>query len=242
MESVLILGTGLTGRSVARYLKDKFLFNFFDTRPKEELSQVFIDNREFLENLKPYDQIDLNNYSRVICSPGFDIKHKIYQNIIRKKIPIETDIEIFTKKHESKKILITGTNGKSSVCSMLETILTNKGFKAKAMGNIGLPVLDCIEESLDYSLIEVSSFHLKISNNLYCDVAIILNITEDHLDYHETFEDYLKTKNSIFKKAKVRIGNEDNKHDISDVDIFFSTHNLEIEEQNLNAIKAILKS
>ena len=57
-------------------------FNFFDTIPKEELSQVFIDNREFLENLKPYDQIDLNNYSRVICSPGFDIKHKIYQNII----------------------------------------------------------------------------------------------------------------------------------------------------------------
>ena len=85
MESVLILGTGLTGRSVARYLKDKFLFNFFDTRTKEELSQIFIDNREFLENLKPYNQIDLNNYSRVICSPGFDIKHKIYQNIIRKK-------------------------------------------------------------------------------------------------------------------------------------------------------------
>ena len=105
MESVLILGTGLTGRSVARYLKDKFPFNFFDTRPKEELSKIFINNREFLENLKPYDQIDLNNYSRVICSPGFDIKHKIYQNIIRKKIPIETDIEIFTKKHESKKIL-----------------------------------------------------------------------------------------------------------------------------------------
>ena len=242
MESVLILGTGLTGRSVARYLKDKFLFNFFDTRTKEELSQIFIDNQEFLENLKPYDQIDLNNYSRVICSPGFDIKHKIYQNIIRKKIPIETDIEIFTKKHDSKKILITGTNGKSSVCSMLEKILTSNGFKAKAIGNIGLPVLDCIEESLDYSLIEVSSFHLKISNNLHCDVATILNITEDHLDYHETFEDYLKTKNSIFKKAKVKIGNEANKHVITDVDIFFTTQNLEIEEQNLNAINAILKS
>ena len=70
MESVLILGTGLTGRSVARYLKDKSLFNFFDTRTKEELSQIFIDNREFLENLKLYDQIDLNNYSRVVCSPG----------------------------------------------------------------------------------------------------------------------------------------------------------------------------
>ena len=125
---------------------------------------------------------------------------------------------------------------------MLEKILTSNGFKAKAIGNIGLPVLNYIEESLDYSLIEVSSFHLKISNNLYCDVAIILNITEDHLDYHETFEDYLKTKNSIFKKAKVRIGNENNKHDITDVDIFFSSHNLEIEEQNLNAIKSILKS
>ena len=187
MESVLILGTGLTGRSVARYLKDKSLFNFFDTRTKEELSQIFSNNREFLENLKPYNQIDLNNYSRVICSPGFDIKHKIYQNIIRKKIPIETDIEIFTKKHDSKKILITGTNGKSSVCSMLEKILISNGFKAKAIGNIGLPVLDCIEENLDYSLIEVSSFHLKISNNLHCDVATILNITEDHLDYHKTF-------------------------------------------------------
>ena len=88
---------------------------------------------------------------------------------------------------------------------MLEKILTSNGFKAKAMGNIGLPVLDCIEESLDYSLIEVSSFHLKISNNLYCDVAIILNITEDHLDYHETFEDYLKQRIQSLKKQKLEL-------------------------------------
>ena len=240
MDSVLILGAGLTGQSVGRYLKNKLDFSFFDSRDKENLPESFSKNKEFLERLKSYEEIDLKNYSRVICSPGFDINHQIFKDIIRKKIPIETDIEIFSKKHNSKIILITGTNGKSSVCSMLEKVLTENGFKAKAIGNIGLPVLDYIEESLDFSLIEVSSFHLKISNNLKSDVSTILNITEDHLDYHESFEEYFKIKNSIFKNAKIKIANEANKTGIFNADIFFNSNNLDIDEQNLNAIEAIL--
>ena len=242
MDSVLILGTGITGQSVGRFLKNKSKFNFFDSRDKEILPAEFIRNKEFLKKLKTYKDIDLKEYSRVICSPGFDINHPIYKEIIKKSIPLETDIEIFTREHNSKKILITGTNGKSSVCSMLEQILNKNGFKAKAIGNIGLPVLDYIEESLSFSLIEVSSFHLEISNNLKCDIAAILNITEDHLDYHKSFKNYLKTKNSIFTKAKIKIGNEINKNDIFNADIFFSSKNLGIEEQNLNAVDAILTS
>mgnify|MGYP001282738751 FL=1 len=242
MDSVLILGTGITGQSVGRFLKNKSKFNFFDSRERENLPAEFIRNKEFLKKLKTYKDIDLKDYSRVICSPGFDIKHPIYKEIIKKSIPLETDIEIFTREHNSKKILITGTNGKSSVCSMLEQILNKNGFKAKAIGNIGLPVLDYIEESLSFSLIEVSSFHLEISNNLKCDIAAILNITEDHLDYHKSFKNYLKTKNSIFTKAKIKIGNEINKNDIFNADIFFSSKNLGIEEQNLNAVDAILTS
>ena len=242
MDSVLILGTGITGQSVGRFLKNKSKFNFFDSRDKENLPAEFIRNKEFLKKLKTYKDIDLKDYSRVICSPGFDINHPIYKEIIKKSIPLETDIEIFTREHNSKKILITGTNGKSSVCSMLEQILNKNGFKAKAIGNIGLPVLDYIEESLSFSLIEVSSFHLEISNNLKCDIAAILNITEDHLDYHKSFKNYLKTKNSIFTKAKIKIGNEINKNDIFNVDIFFSSKNLGIEEQNLNAVDTILTS
>ena len=242
MDSVLILGTGITGQSVGRFLKNKSKFNFFDSRDKEKLPAAFIRNKEFLKKLKTYKDIDLKDYSRVICSPGFDINHPIYKEIIKKSIPLETDIEIFTREHNSKKILITGTNGKSSVCSMLEQILNKNGFKAKAIGNIGLPVLDYIEESLSFSLIEVSSFHLEISNNLKCDIAAILNITEDHLDYHKSFKNYLKTKNSIFTKAKIKIGNEINKNDIFNADIFFSSKNLGIEEQNLNAVDAILTS
>ena len=240
MDSVLILGAGLTGQSVGRYLKNKSDFSFFDSRDRENLPENFSKNKEFLERLKSYEEIDLKNFSRVICSPGFDINHPIYRDIIRKKISIETDLEIYTKKHNSKKILITGTNGKSSVCSMLEKVLTENGFKAKAIGNIGLPVLDYIEESLDFSLIEVSSFHLKISNNLKSDVSTILNITEDHLDYHESFEEYFKIKNSIFKNAKIKIANEANKTGIFNADIFFNSNNLDIDEQNLNAIEAIL--
>ena len=240
MDSVLILGTGLTGQSAGRYLKNKLDFSFFDSRDKENLPEGFSKNKEFLERLKSYEEIDLKDYSRVICSPGFDINHQIYKDIKRKKIPIETDIEIFSKKHNSKIILITGTNGKSSVCSMLEKALTENGFKAKAIGNIGLPVLDYIKESLDFSLIEVSSFHLKISDKLKCDVAIILNITEDHLDYHESFEDYFKIKNSIFNNAKIKIANEANKVRISNADVFFNSNDLDIDEQNLNAIEAIL--
>jgi UDP-N-acetylmuramoylalanine--D-glutamate ligase len=71
-------------------------------------------------------------------------------------------------------------------------------------------------------------------------VAIILNITEDHLDYHESFEDYFKIKNSIFNNAKIKIANEANKVRISNADVFFNSNDLDIDEQNLNAIEAIL--
>ena len=104
MDSVLILGTGITGQSVGRFLKNKSKFNFFDSRDKENLPAEFIRNKEFLKKLKTYKDIDLKDYSRVICSPGFDINHSIYKEIIKKSIPLETDIEIFTREHNSKKI------------------------------------------------------------------------------------------------------------------------------------------
>ena len=87
----------------------------------------------------------------------------------------------------------------------MERIISLSGLDSYAIGNLGRPVLDYIELEKDYFIIEVSSFHLQISNNLNADIGILLNISHDHLDRHKSFENYVNIKNSLFEKCKVSI-------------------------------------
>ena len=87
---------------------------------------------------------------------------------------------------------MSGTNGKTTVSLLLEKFISQKGLTSKAIGNLGNPVLEYVNERKDYFVIEVSSFHLDISKSLKSEVSLLLNISEDHLDRHKTFENYVR--------------------------------------------------
>ena len=237
---VLILGAGITGLSAINYLKGKKNFKVFDTRNIHELPLDFVNDESIKTNLISLKDIKFELIEYVICSPGFDYDHEIIQLLKKNNISIKSDIEIFVEENNSKKILVSGTNGKTTVSLLLERIISLSGLDSFAIGNLGKPVLDYISLEKDYFIIEVSSFHLQISNNLDADIGILLNISHDHLDRHKSFENYVNIKNSLFGKCKVSIGNKNDKNIKRGLTSYFEGSE-KIDEANLNAVSKVLE-
>ena len=115
---------------------------------------------------------------------------------------VSSSTEIFLEKHRDKTIGITGTKGKSTTSSLIALLLKNAGYKVELVGNIGLPAIDKYYSEVDYFVYELSSFQLddlKVSPH----IAVFLNIFEEHLDYHKSFENYLNAKAKIFLNQKI---------------------------------------
>ena len=138
----------------------------------------------------------------VYLSPGINIK-KIYADGEFNNISYLTDIDIFFQEDQSFKIGITGTNGKSTCCYHLHQLLE----ESQLVGNIGTPVLDNIN-SCRYSIIELSSFQLEKMKEIQLDLGVLLNISPDHLDVHDSFVQYTKIKKRIFENSNFKIGPE----------------------------------
>tara|TARA_B100001113_G_scaffold47133_1_gene33780 strand:+ start:15662 stop:16864 length:1203 start_codon:yes stop_codon:yes gene_type:complete len=238
-KSILILGKGITGQSFRKYFaKKKVPFFTFDTRVKKKEFK----SKEYKEfNLVTEKEIDFNNLKFIACSPGFDLNHRVIKEAKRHNIQIKSDISIFLEENSSKKILISGTNGKSTVCSWLEKLLNFKNLDVLAVGNIGKPVLDYIEEKRDFFVIEVSSFHLEIAALPIFKLSVLLNITPDHLDRHKNISNYIAIKNKLNDSSEISIANENLKKVISHADYFFSSEGT-LRKQNLSAIKMICSS
>jgi len=198
--SVLIFGYGSTGKSIESYLvKNKINYFIFDDNEK-----AFGDKKKMF-TLNNLDNIDL-----VYISPGIAPNHSLYKHLKNKNIEIKTDMDLFFEKINYEKIIsigVTGTNGKTSFVTLVEEFLKNENLKTESVGNIGKSPISVIEEinnSLEktYLLIELSSFQLFYSKKLVLDYGILLNITEDHLDWHSNIDEYTKSKNKIYSFVK----------------------------------------
>ena len=204
----LILGFGSTGASVARYLVRKNEpFLIMDSRQEpsglQEISQL---NPSEL-HLGRFDPSIISKINRVIVSPGISYNNPVLKAARQKGKIVQTDIEIFLKESKSKVVLVTGTNGKTTVISMTEKLL-NAIYREKkviSIGNIGKPVLDTLEEDYEISLIEISSFHLELSTFISSSVGVLLNVSQDHLDRHKSLEEYEKVKKKILSNTKLAL-------------------------------------
>ncbi|MBJ41368.1 MAG: UDP-N-acetylmuramoyl-L-alanine--D-glutamate ligase [Gammaproteobacteria bacterium] len=198
----LILGLGVTGRSCIDFFTHNNIdFKIFDTRNKnmiDELSdyESIKEKMYFLKTPKDF----LNNIDEVIVSPGFNPKHQLLEDISKLSIPIITDIDLFKRKNKTKIISVTGTNGKTTVVSMLEHALNGCGYKSIACGNNGKSPLT-LKEDYKYIILELSSYQLEYMTDFTSYVSLITNITHDHIERHESFQKYLNTKKNIFKNS-----------------------------------------
>jgi UDP-N-acetylmuramoylalanine--D-glutamate ligase len=214
INHVLILGCGQTGLSIARYLDSNTKISFYDESEAAlgNARNLFgtKNNLYFLGDLK---EVFFENVDFVAISPGVDPRHPLLKKMIKKGVTFHNDISLFFEKNNLlgiKVIAVTGTNGKTTVCSMIEQIALESGLKAKAVGNIGLPILDIDQvETLDLLIVELSSFQLEFLNKAKIDVGVILNISDDHMDRYDSFTQYLQVKGKLFGLAEINIINRD---------------------------------
>ena len=204
----LVFGLGLTGMSVARYLK------------RNGIEAVFVDSRreppalDELHDLLPDAEVvlgdsaavGLKNINRVIASPGVADSEPLLAAARECGIDIVSDIELFAQEARAAIVAVTGSNGKSTVTTLLALMCDAAGKTALAGANLGEPALDLLEQDEpDFYVLELSSFQLQRTNSLPAKVAVLLNITADHLDWHESEKNYRKAKYRIFKNADAAV-------------------------------------
>lgn len=198
----LVLGAGVTGLAVARAIKNrKGIVTFTDDVSPDAI--------------KPRD-VNLQNFDAAIVSPGWKLDHPLINLLLASSLEILNEIDlawqIRTEKSPHQKWLaVTGTNGKTSTVEMTAKILQDSGLKAIACGNVGDTVIEAVEStvSYDYLVLELSSFQLHWVAQAQFVASAILNIAEDHLDWHGNFDAYARAKFSILQKSEIGILNAD---------------------------------
>ncbi len=184
----LIFGYGATGKSVESYFqKNKIEYFIYD------------DKKLDIENHLIFDKKKFNEIDEVVISPGIKPSHPLVSEINSQGLTINTDIDLFNKVYKGKIIGVTGTNGKTTFVNLLTEYLNSHQIKSIAVGNVGKSPLEIVGEDYEYVVMELSSFQLYYLNNLILFKAIVLNIFEDHLDWHSDFEDYSNSKLKILK-------------------------------------------
>ena len=195
-KKIAIYGMGITGYSAAKFLKNLKAKVFCwddDFKIRRKAKKLKFKVSKFWLNTNLID--------KVIVSPGIDInkcKIKKYLKLNFKKII--TDLDLFFELNNNSLIIsITGTNGKSTTCKIVEKILKTAGFKTITVGNIGNPILFSKNfKKNNIIILEVSSYQLEYSKLIRSKHAAILNITPDHLERHKTMKNYIKIKSKIF--------------------------------------------
>lgn len=198
-ENILIYGMGISGISSAKTLS-KMNFNVYTY----DYKKTNIDQLEGYEYSPIYKSEDIFkiDYKYVLKSPGIKPSDELYKKL-KEKYNVINDIELsYVLFPQKKTISITGTNGKTTTTSMINFILNNSNIKSISVGNIGEGILyqmyknDCVfvEELSSFQLHEIDTYRSKIS--------IILNITQDHLDWHKDYGDYINSKLNIIKNQR----------------------------------------
>ena len=206
----LVLGLGATGLSIARYLKrNDIKARFLDSREAppglDELGQVWPDADVALGEMK------LPRYvNRVIVSPGIADSHDVLKKARKRKLKVISDIEIFAGEAKAPFVAVTGSNGKSTVTTLLYHMCRAAGRTVLAGGNLGEPALDLlVEDKPDIYVLELSSFQLQRTETLPAEVAVLLNVAPDHLDWHADEDEYRQSKYRVFREARAAVVNRD---------------------------------
>jgi UDP-N-acetylmuramoylalanine--D-glutamate ligase len=212
-----VVGLGDTGVSIINYLRYKCanLVKIFDTRDNPPHLDVIGDTKLYKGKLdyRLFDDIDI-----IVVSPGISIYEDALSCAIKAGKLVIGDIELFAQAVSSwnaEIIGITGSNGKTTVTTLIGYLLKSINKKTLVAGNIGKPVLDsylAINESKDipeFIILELSSFQLETTYNLYLNAATVLNISEDHLDRYRDLLEYAYVKANIFNNCKTQILNKD---------------------------------
>ncbi|KUI98572.1 UDP-N-acetylmuramoyl-L-alanine--D-glutamate ligase [Vibrio sp. MEBiC08052] len=210
VKNIVVVGLGITGLSVVKYLgryHPNIAVKVIDTR----------DNPPGLSELPTGIECHQGGWCSewlaaadlVVINPGIALATPEVQHVIQTGTPVVGDIELFAWHIDKPVIAITGSNGKSTVTDLTGKMAAAAGLRVAVGGNIGVPALDLIDESVDLYVLELSSFQLETTNDLKLKAAAFLNLSEDHMDRYRDIDGYRQAKLRIFTHTEAAIVNRD---------------------------------
>ncbi|WP_185235846.1 UDP-N-acetylmuramoyl-L-alanine--D-glutamate ligase [Teredinibacter franksiae] len=215
-KQVVIFGLGVTGLSVVRYLlAEKKSFVVIDTREnppgKAELRSIAPEVKGYFGEVSAEVRKIIVAASEVVLSPGVPREHQEIQIALEAGVSVVGDIELFLRAVKAPVIGITGSNGKTTVTTMMGLAAEKDGKNARVAGNIGTPALDVLGESVELYILELSSFQLESIARPNFTVACLLNVSEDHMDRYDSLQRYCMAKQRIFQSANNVVYNLEDK-------------------------------
>jgi len=208
----VVIGLGPTGLACVRHLiKRGIPVAVTDSRKKppclDTLKKAYPDIDVMLGKLSK-DLI--NRAEQLVVSPGVSCKERLIAAKIAKGVPAIGDVELFARENNVPVLAITGSNGKTTVTTVLGQMIEKAGYKVEVGGNIGQQVLGLLDKPKpDFYVMELSSFQLETTQSLKPKAAVVLNVTPDHMDRYDSFEEYLKAKQNIYQGCEHAIVNAD---------------------------------
>ncbi len=207
----LVLGMGGTGVSCARFLAARGARAIFaDTRampPGAAAIRAAMPAAEILPSGPP--AVLPPGVNRILVSPGVDLRLPVLADARQHGVPVLSDIDLFVAEAAAPITAITGSNGKSTVTSMVGAMLTGAGARAAVGGNLGTPALELVDPGASHYVLELSSFQLERSAPVPAAAAVVLNITPDHLDMHGNLAAYTSAKARIYARCALAVVNRD---------------------------------
>ena len=230
MKQALVLGLGESGLAMARWLaRAGWQVRVFDTRadpPMLAQLRARVPQAQFAVGLPAVEQLD--GIDLLAVSPGLSVRLgpvcPLVAGAQTRRIDVVGEIELFARALEQLRrernytpgvVGVTGTNGKTTTVRMLGAMIERWGRSVCVAGNISPSALDALREAIDaqrlpeFWVLELSSFQLATTQTLACTAAAVLNVTQDHLDWHNSFEDYVACKARVFGPSTVFVVNRD---------------------------------
>ena len=208
----IVLGLGVTGLSVVRYLCDQGIVPLVMDSREHPSGAVKLQDEFPTVPLKKgnFDVRVLIQAKQIIISPGIAIDTPEVKAAIDVGVEVIGDIELFAralKKQPPKVIGITGSNGKSTVTTMVGEMSKAAGMKVAVGGNIGIPALDLLKHDAELYVLELSSFQLETTSTLNCIAGTCLNISADHMDRYDSINTYRDAKHRLYRQSKLCVIN-----------------------------------
>ncbi len=208
----VVVGLGKTGLACARWLyKQGVPFLVVDTRDNPPGLDAFHKECSGIDLIcGPLDSDLLSQADELIVSPGLSLKELAIAAAMANGAAVVGDVELFCQKINVPVIAITGSNGKSTVTTLVGLMAEKAGIRVGTGGNIGTPVLDLFEQGeKDLYVLELSSFQLETTHTLRAVAATVLNVTPDHMDRYNSLAEYHQAKHRIFRGCKGVVINRD---------------------------------
>lgn len=210
-KRALIIGLGRTGVSVARYLSARgYAVAVTDSRSQppglEQMQREVPDAAMFLGG---FSNAALGHADLVVLSPGVAPSEPFVREAESRGLPVVGDIELFSREAAAPIVAVTGSNGKSTVTTLVGLMAQQAGRNTAVGGNLGTPALDLLDAAVELYVLELSSFQLESTHSLRAAAAAVLNITPDHMDRYASLDAYIGAKQRILEGCATAVLNRD---------------------------------